>query len=136
MRCSAPFGSPVAAARSAEPAPATLRRQASADDVVVAELRHPYTWFFGVEEADLRFRRFDGSLSPQVTRAAFISGDAVTVLPYDPVRDCVMLVEQFRFGPYARGDTNPWSLEPIAGRIDAGESPQTAARREAQEEAT
>lgn len=119
----------------AEPAPATLRRQASADDVVVAELRHPYTWFFGVEEADLRFRRFDGSLSEVVNRAGFVLGDAVTVLPYDPVRDCVMLVEQFRFGPYARGDTNPWSLEPIAGRIDAGESPQTAARREAQEEA-
>ena len=119
----------------AEPAPATLRRQPKVDDVAIADLRHPYTWFFGVEEADLRFRRFDGSLSEVVNRAGFIMGDAVTVLPYDPVRDCVMLVEQFRFGPYARGDANPWSLEPIAGRIDAGESPETAARREASEEA-
>jgi nudix-type nucleoside diphosphatase (YffH/AdpP family) len=45
------------------------------------------------------------------------------------------LVEQFRYGPFLRGDPNPWSLEPIAGRIDPGESPEAAARREAAEEA-
>jgi nudix-type nucleoside diphosphatase (YffH/AdpP family) len=57
------------------------------------------------------------------------------VLPYDPVRDRVMLVEQFRTGAYLRGDPNPWTVEPIAGRIDPGEGPQDAARREALEEA-
>ena len=119
----------------AEPAPATLRRSMDATDVQVAALRRPYTFFFGVEEADVQFRRFDGSYSPTVTRAGFIMGDAVTVLPYDPVRDAVMLVEQFRYGPYARGDRNPWSLEPIAGRIDPLETPEAAARRESVEEA-
>ena len=119
----------------AEPAPATLRRTMVPGDVQVAAHRHPYSWFFGVEETDLRFRRFDGTHSETVTRAGFIMGDAVTVLPYDPVRDTVMLVEQFRYGPYARGDLNAWSLEPIAGRIDPGESPDAAARREAREEA-
>jgi ADP-ribose pyrophosphatase len=118
-----------------EPAPATVRRTPTSEDVKVAELRRPYTWFFGVEEADLSFRRFDGSHSDTVTRAGFIMGDAVTVLPYDPVRDKVMLVEQFRFGPHARGEANAWSLEPIAGRIDPHETPEAAARREAQEEA-
>ena len=59
----------------------------------------------------------------------------MTVLPYDPVRDRVLLVEQFRAGPYARGDANPWQLEAIAGRIDPGEGPEEAARREAVEEA-
>ena len=118
-----------------EPAPATLRRTPDAADVEITATRTPYTWFFGVEEADLRFRRFDGSYSPTVTRAGFIMSDAVTVLPYDPVRDVVMLVEQFRFGPYARGDQNPWSLEPIAGRIDPLETPEAAARRESLEEA-
>ncbi len=117
-----------------EPAPATLRRSPSDADVELVALRRPYTWFFGVEEADLRFRKFDGSYSDPVTRAGFVMGDAVTVLPYDPVRDRVMLVEQFRFGPFARGEVNAWSLEPIAGRIDATETPETAARREAQEE--
>jgi ADP-ribose pyrophosphatase len=88
-----------------------------------------------VEEYALRFRRFDGTLSPEVNRAVFISGDAVTVLPYDPVRDVVLLIEQFRPGPFARGDAQAWSLEAIAGRIDAGETPEEAARREAMEEA-
>ncbi|GAB4260756.1 MAG: tellurite resistance ADP-ribose pyrophosphatase TrgB [Pararhodobacter sp.] len=118
----------------ATPTPATLRHRAAPGDVEVLAYRRPYTWFFGIDEADLRFRRFRGDLSAPVNRAGFVSGDAVTVLPYDPVRDAVMLIEQFRFGPFCRGDTNPWSLEAVAGRIDAGESPEQAARREAVEE--
>ncbi len=74
-------------------------------------------------------------MSEVVTRAGFVGGDAVTVLPYDPVRDRVLVIEQFRFGPYLRGDPRPWVLEPIAGRIDAGESPGDCAHREAWEEA-
>jgi nudix-type nucleoside diphosphatase (YffH/AdpP family) len=56
-------------------------------------------------------------------------------LPYDPVRDRVLLVEQFRAGPMARGDAQAWQLEPIAGRVDPSETPEMAARREAEEEA-
>lgn len=115
--------------------PTTLRHNAAADDVQIAQRRTPYARFFAVEEYDLQFRRFDGTHSPPVNRAVFISGDAVTVLPYDPVRDMVLVIEQFRPGPFARGDAQPWSLEAIAGRIDAGESPEQAARREAVEEA-
>jgi nudix-type nucleoside diphosphatase (YffH/AdpP family) len=121
--------------RAADAAPATLRRTASAQDVAVASRRTPYAQFFAVEEQDLRFRRFDGTMSAPAIRAAFLSGDATTVLPYDPLRDRVLLIEQFRFGPHARGDANPWQLEVIAGRIDAGETPEAAARREAHEEA-
>ena len=102
---------------------------------MIARERQPYARFFAVEEYDLRFRRFDGSLSDSVNRAAFVMGDAVTVLPYDPVRDRVLLVEQFRAGPFVRGDAECWSLEAIAGRIDPGEAPEDAARREAVEEA-
>jgi nudix-type nucleoside diphosphatase (YffH/AdpP family) len=91
--------------------------------------------FFGLEVLDLSHRRFDGATSPKITREVFVSGDAVTVLPYDPVRDRVLLIEQFRAGPLGRGDPLPWQLEAIAGRIDAGETPEDAARREAVEEA-
>ncbi|MDT8853949.1 gamma-glutamylcyclotransferase [Paracoccaceae bacterium Fryx2] len=117
------------------PAPTLLRHSARPGDVVIAAQHQPYARFFAVEEYDLRFRRFDGSLSPEVNRAVFISGDAVTVLPYDPVRDRVLLVEQFRAAPLARGDRQPWMLEAIAGRIDPGETPEEAVRREAREEA-
>jgi ADP-ribose pyrophosphatase len=115
--------------------PATLRREPGTGDVQVEARHYAYANFFSVEEYNLSFRRFDGTMSPVVNRATFISGDAVTVLPYDPVRDRVLLVEQFRAGPYARGDANPWQLEAIAGRIDPGETAEDAARREAVEEA-
>jgi ADP-ribose pyrophosphatase len=105
------------------------------NDVHVIEARKRYAGFFNVEEVDLTFRRFDGSMSDPVNRAVFVGVDCAIVLPYDPVRDRVMLVEQFRTGAYLRGDPNPWTVEPIAGRIDPGEGPEEAARREALEEA-
>jgi nudix-type nucleoside diphosphatase (YffH/AdpP family) len=120
---------------AASPAPVTRRRRAAPDDVQVGAWRQPYARYFALEEADLRFRRFDGTMSGEVNRAVFVSGDAATVLPYDPVRDRVLLVEQFRAGPWGRGDPQPWQLEAIAGRIDPGESPEEAVRREAEEEA-
>lgn len=125
----------AARARAAVSSFATVRREVAAGDVAVETRHYPYANFFAVEEYDLSFRRFDGAMSRTVNRAAFISGDAVTVLPYDPSRDRVLLVEQFRAGPFARGDANPWQLEAIAGRIDPGEEPEAAARREASEEA-
>ncbi len=74
-------------------------------------------------------------MSAPVDRTAFVSTDVAVLLPYDPLRDRVLLVEQFRIAAFARGDENPWLLEPIAGRVDAGETPEAAARREAAEEA-
>ncbi len=121
--------------RAAKVAPTTVRHRAAPGDVAVAALREPYARFFAMEEYDLNFRRFDGTPSPQVTRAVFVACDAVTVLPYDPQRDRVLVVEQFRPGPHARGDAQPWQIEAIAGRIDPGETPEHAARREAVEEA-
>jgi len=113
----------------------TLRRMTRPGDVQVVARRRPYAGFFAIEEVDLRHRRFDGSMSGQINRTAFITGDAVTVLPYDAVRDRVLLIEQFRAAPFVRGDADCWFLEAIAGRVDAGETPEAAARREAVEEA-
>lgn len=109
--------------------------QMGRSDVHLIEARNRFAGFFNVEELDMRFRRFDGSMSEPVNRAVFVGVDCAIVLPYDPVRDRVMLVEQFRPGAYLRGDLNPWTVEPIAGRIDPGEEPAEAAIREAREEA-
>ena len=114
--------------------PNQLRQGFSRDDVSLTAHQRPYSKFFAVDDLELTHPRFDGGES-SVERAVFVAVDAVVVLPYDPVRDRVLLIEQFRPAPYARGDLNPWSLEAIAGRIDGGESPQIAAHREAYEEA-
>ena len=95
----------------------------------------PYADFFAVEEWRLSHRLISGGWSPQIKRAGFVMGDAVVVLPWDPARDRVMLIDQFRMAPAMRGDRQPWMLEAIAGRIDMGETPEIAARREAMEEA-
>lgn len=105
------------------------------DDVHELEHTWPYADYFAVESYRLKFRRFDGSYSDEVHYSAFGATDAALVLPYDPLRDRVMLVEQFRMGPWVRGDRVPWQLEPIAGRVDAGEAPEMTALREAREEA-
>ena len=110
-----------------------LREGGGAVDVRTRQ--HPHAGFFALEALELTHPRFDGSRSAQLHREVFVAGDAVTVLPYDARRDRVLLIEQFRMGPFGRGDAHPWQLEAIAGRIDTGETPEEAARREAVEEA-
>ena len=97
--------------------------------------RSVYKGFFSVEEHDLTYQKFNNEQSNVVTRSTLVSSDAVIVLPYDPINDRILLIEQFRAGPYVKGDENPWVLEPIAGLIDEGETPESAGIREAQEEA-
>jgi ADP-ribose pyrophosphatase len=126
----------VVAASRARALVGTARGMRVGSGEVEAVEPHPsHAGFFGLDVQRLRYRRFDGALSPWVSREIFVAGDAVTVLPYDPVRDRVLLIEQMRMGPFGRGDPLPWQLEAIAGRIDPGETPEEAARREAVEEA-
>ncbi len=117
-------------------APARARSGFSADgDVEALALERPYSEYFALEEHRLRHRMFDGRMSGEITRAVFASGDAVSVLPFDPHTRDVLLIEQFRAGPFARRDPHPWLIEAIAGRCDVGETPEQSARREASEEA-
>jgi len=103
--------------------------------VEIARQTSAYTGYFAVDEVSLKHVQFDGTMSPLLERSYFIAGDAALVLPYDPVRDRVLLVEQMRMGPLGRGDAEIWHLEPVAGRVDPGETPSQAALREAREEA-
>ena len=93
-----------------------------------------YKGFFRLLRLRLRHKLFAGGWSEEITRELFDRGHAVAVLPYDPVRDEVVLVEQFRVGAvYAEG--SPWLLEVVAGIVEEGESEEEVVRREAQEEA-
>ncbi len=104
-------------------------------DVQILTRDEPYAGFFAVQTCHLRHRTHAGGMTPPLRREALVSGDAVVVLPWDPVRDRVLLIEQFRVAPLMRGDPQPWLLETVAGRVDAGETVEDAARREAVEEA-
>lgn len=106
-----------------------------ADQINLISEHSDHAGFFVTKTQVLTHPRFDGETSAPVRREVFLAADAAIVLPYDPVRDRILLVEQFRMGPWARGARYPWMLEPVAGRIDSGESPEDTARREAREEA-
>lgn len=104
------------------------------DRLQVLAVEEPYAEFFSVQEITLRHRRHRGGWTPEVLRAVFVSGDAAVVLPWDPLRDRVLLIDQFRAGPAARGDRQPWFWEALAGRVDPTETPEQAVLREAIEE--
>ena len=94
----------------------------------------PYSGFFELEIYRLRHELFAGGWSPELSRECLERGHAVAVLPYDPIRDEVVLIEQFRIGALGFPG-GPWLLEIVAGMIGAGEAGEEVARREAEEEA-
>lgn len=93
-----------------------------------------YRGFFSLQQYRLRFEYFDGSWSEPIEREIFERGHAVAVLPYDPERGEVVLIEQFRPGALD-APTGPWLAEIVAGMIEPGESAEDVARRESDEEA-
>jgi ADP-ribose pyrophosphatase len=86
-----------------------------------------------VEVVRFRHRLFDGGWSGEWTFDVVRRGAAVAVLLYDPERDCVVMIEQFRLGALLAG-TSPWQLEPVGGMIDKGETPAATVIREIDEE--
>ena len=124
-----------ARAKAATPPASRLRRRHAAEEVQTLGVSRPWTGYFAIEEHRLRHRLFGGGWSQPISRTVMAVGDAVTVLPYDPARDLVLLIEQFRAPLLSRGDPCPWSIEAVAGRLDADTDAESCARREAREEA-
>ena len=104
-----------------------------AADVELIAREKVYDGHFAMERLRLRHRRFDGGWTAPMEREIFLRGPAVAVLPYDPVRDEVVLIEQFRVGAYAAGRP-PWVAEIVAGIVEPGEADIDVARRETLEE--
>ncbi len=120
---------------AAAQSPATLRHSPQPDDFIWKPVRPLAGSFFKLAAMSVTHRRFDGGFQTDLPREVLVGVDAALLLPYDAKRDRVLLVEQFRTAPARRGDRNPWLLEPVAGIVDAGETPEDAARRESAEEA-
>ena len=102
-------------------------------DVDILARETAYDGYFRIDRYRLRHRRHEGGWTGEITREVFERGHVTAVLPYDPDRDAVVLIEQFRIGAYAAG-LSCWLTEVVAGVIDEGESAEAVARREMQEE--
>jgi ADP-ribose pyrophosphatase len=93
-----------------------------------------YQGRFRVSRYQFRHGLYQGGESAVLKREVFERGTAAAVLPYDPRRDEVVLIRQFRAGSYVAG-RHPFTWEIVAGIIEDGESAEELARREAVEEA-
>ncbi len=103
-------------------------------DVEIITREPLYQGIFSLIRYRFRHRRFDGTMSGEISREIFERGHSVAVLLYDPKRDEVVLIEQLRISAYDNSQS-PWLLELVAGIIEEGENTEEVVRREAFEEA-
>lgn len=112
-----------------------LRPPLGGGDWELVQRETPFRGFFRLDRVTLRHQLYHGGWSRALTRELFMRHQAVAVLPYDPDRQQLLLVEQFRVGALERAGS-PWCLELIAGIADRpDEELASLARREAREEA-
>lgn len=104
------------------------------NSVALLDRQTAFRGYFAIDRLRLRYPLYAGGMSGEVVREVLERGQVAAVLLVDPDRDAVVLIEQFRPGPYAAGD-EPWLIEVVAGVIEGGEDAQAMARREAREEA-
>lgn len=102
-------------------------------DALIDSQTRPYTGRYPVDLITFRNRRFDGQFSAPRTWEVLRRGQAVAMLPYDPIADTVVLIEQFRF-PALVANLDPILIELPAGLLEPNEDPEAAMRRELQEE--
>ena len=87
------------------------------NDVEIIARETLYRGFFSLDLYRFRHRLFNGQMSHEVRREIFERGHAAVLLPFDPERDEVVLIEQIRIAAYDTSET-PWLLEMVAGMIE------------------
>jgi ADP-ribose pyrophosphatase len=106
-------------------------------DLEVAELvdhKVVYQGFHQVGEYHFRHSSYHGGGNVVLDREVFECGRHAAVLPYDPRREEVVLIRQFRAGAYVAG-RHAWVWEMVGGMIDKGDDAAAVVAREAREEA-
>ena len=102
------------------------------DKVEIKSKRLIFNDFFKIQEAILRYLRFDGKMSEPVRRLVFERGDAVAAIILNRDTQKVVLINQFRYPTYDKGPG--WMQEVVAGILEPNETPEDALRRELLEE--
>lgn len=103
-------------------------------DVSVKPVKNLYKGFFQVDLYQFEHALFAGGKSELISREILERGDAIAVLPYDPILDTVLLIEQIRIGAI-KSKHSPWLLECIAGMTDGSDDYESVVKKEAYEEA-
>lgn len=104
------------------------------NDCTIVSQQTVYHGFFKMNKLRLKHKTFAGGETAEFSREILERGDAAAVLLFDPLRDQIGLLEQFRAGAL-NNPRSPWLLELVAGMIESGETAAQVAIRETQEEA-
>jgi ADP-ribose pyrophosphatase len=102
-------------------------------DVEIIEATTPFERFLRIDTIRFRHRLFSGEWGASHTYDVLRRGAAVALVLYDPDRDVVVLIEQFRL-PAMLAGSSPWQIEIVAGLVDGDETPENVAVRETREE--
>jgi len=102
-------------------------------DVAISSAEIAFEGFLRMDVFRFRHRLFCGGWSGLRSYDVLRRGPAVAIVLYDPDRDTVVLVEQFRL-PALLAGSSPWQTEAAAGLTDGDETPETVANRETREE--
>jgi ADP-ribose pyrophosphatase len=92
-----------------------------------------YSGFFSLNKYEFTHKKHDGEWTGTVDREVFSGAHVSTLLPYDPIKKKIILIQQFRAGVLSRYDED-YLYEIVAGIIDEGENPKETAIRECFEE--
>lgn len=102
-------------------------------DIEILKREAVYNGFLKVDKISLKHRLFEGGWSDWIDRELSVRDEAVGVLLFDPVRNQVVLVKQFRVGAID-DEASPLLLELVAGMAGRNEELEEVARRETIEE--
>jgi len=102
-------------------------------DVRVLERKECHRRFLRVDLLTLEHRLHAGGWLGPLERELLVKQPAVGVLLFDPARDEIVLVRQFRIGVLNEKES-PWLLEIVAGMVDKDETLPEVAVRESEEE--
>ena len=99
----------------------------------IVSKKNLYDGFFKMNEIILKYKKYDGTWTNSISRELFGGAQVSAVLPYDPLKKEIILIQQFRPGTISKNLDN-YLIEIVAGIIDEGETPEDAAKRECFEE--
>jgi len=100
--------------------------------VEVISKKRLFDEFFKIDEATLRFEKFNGEFSPIVKRLVFERGDSVAAIVINKDSQLVIFVNQFKYPAYVKGQG--WLTETVAGMVEEDENAGEAISREMIEE--
>ena len=102
-------------------------------DYKIINKKELYSGFFSLNKYEFIHKKHDGNWTETIQREVFSGAHVSTLLPYDPVKKEIVLIQQFRAGVISRYDDD-YLYEIVAGMVDENEVPEETAKRECFEE--